>query len=110
MLFRITPIGMYNSNASKGFQLVLNNNLRLLHLSVVIIKEHRPEWTTSDDTPSNTLVIIDGVPHAEKGAMAGLDPDDITSMEVIKDKTKMKKYSDKDYDGMILITTKKGKQ
>jgi hypothetical protein len=77
---------------------------------VVIIREHKPEWTTSDDTPSNTLVIIDGVQHTEKNAMAGLDPDEIIEMSVVKDKTQMKKYTDKEYDGLIIITTKKGKK
>lgn len=77
---------------------------------VVIIREHKPEWTASDDALSNTLVIIDGVQHTEKNAMAGLDPDDILEMSVIKDKTKMKEYTDKEYDGVILITTKSGKR
>jgi hypothetical protein len=77
---------------------------------VVIIREHKPEWTASDETPSNTLVIIDGVQHTEKNPMAGLDPDDILEMSVVKDKTKMKEYTDKEYDGVILITTKSGKR
>lgn len=77
---------------------------------VIVIRENNLEWTAGDDAPSNTLVIIDGVQYTEKNAMANLDPDDIIEMSVIKDKTKIKKYTDKDYDGVILITTKKGKQ
>ena len=77
---------------------------------VITIREHNIEWTAGDDTPSNTLVIIDGVPRAEKGALAGLDPDEITEMTVLKDKTEIKKYTDKEYDGVILITTKGGKK
>lgn len=36
-----------------------------------------------------------------------IDPKDIESMEVIKDKSEMKKYTSSDYDGVILITLKK---
>ncbi len=63
-----------------------------------------------DTIPSNTLVIIDGVKHTEKNALASLDPDKIESMNVIKDKKMMKQYTDKDYGGVIIIKTKQAKK
>jgi hypothetical protein len=59
---------------------------------------------------TNTLVIIDGVKHTEKDALASLDPAKIESMNVIKDKKMMKQYTDKNYDSVIVIKTKQDKK
>jgi hypothetical protein len=42
----------------------------------------------------------------EENAIASVNPDKIERVDVIKDKKMMKKYTDKDYDGVIIITTK----
>jgi beta-lactamase regulating signal transducer with metallopeptidase domain len=75
-----------------------------------IITKTIVSYNSDDQGPSNTLVIIDGVKHPEKEAMISLDPDKIESVEVIKDKKMMKKYTDKDYEGVIIITSKAGKR
>lgn len=77
---------------------------------VIIRKSHGATWTASDEELSKTLVIIDGVKHTEKNALAGVNPDDITEMSVIKDKNSIRKYTDKDVEALIVITTRKGKQ
>lgn len=59
---------------------------------------------------SNVLFMIDGIEHREKDAMMIIDPADIESMQVIKDKKIMKKYTDKDYEGIIIITSKAKKK
>jgi hypothetical protein len=59
------------------------------------------------DLPDNILIIIDGVKQSDKDAFSKVDPDQIESVDVIKDKDKMKPYTDKTYDGVIVIHTKK---
>ncbi|HEX2396354.1 MAG TPA: M56 family metallopeptidase [Bacteroidales bacterium] len=58
---------------------------------------------------SGILYIVDGINHTEKEFMNTINPDDIESMNVIKGEG-IKKYTDKDYEGVIVITTKKGKK
>lgn len=58
----------------------------------------------------NLLYIIDGVEQKGTNPVKNLDSDDIESMEVIKGGEKMEKYAGQGYDGIINITTKKGKE
>lgn len=74
---------------------------------IIIQKSPGATWTASDEALSKTLVIIDGVKHTDKNAMAGLDPDQIKTIQVEKNKDIIKKYTDdKDCESVILITTK----
>lgn len=68
-----------------------------------------PDNSTSEEL-SNTLIIIDGVEHKEKNAISSISPDLIEKVDVIKDKQMMKKYTNKDYEGVIIITTKAKKK
>ena len=56
---------------------------------------------------SSPYILIDGV---EAGTMASLDPNDIESISVLKDAASAAIYGSKAANGVILITTKKGKQ
>jgi TonB-dependent SusC/RagA subfamily outer membrane receptor len=53
------------------------------------------------------LVIVDGVKY--KGDINTISPNDIESMEVLKDASSRTLYGDAATNGVILITTKKGK-
>jgi TonB-dependent SusC/RagA subfamily outer membrane receptor len=53
------------------------------------------------------LYVIDGTP-ASGNSIASLNPNDITSIQVLKGQSGMALYGDKAKDGVILITTKKG--
>ncbi|WP_282035802.1 SusC/RagA family TonB-linked outer membrane protein [Saccharicrinis aurantiacus] len=55
---------------------------------------------------SNPLYIIDGLPMSDMNAV---NPNDIESMEVLKDATSAAIYGARAANGVILITTKKGK-
>lgn len=55
---------------------------------------------------STPLYIIDGVP----GDMSYLDPDDIASLSVLKDGSAAAIYGSRAANGVILITTKRGKE
>lgn len=54
---------------------------------------------------SSPLVVVDG----RIGSLAGIDPNDIESMEVLKDGASAAIYGAEAGNGVILITTKKGK-
>jgi TonB-linked SusC/RagA family outer membrane protein len=55
---------------------------------------------------NNPLYIIDGLP----GSMSLLNPDDIASMEILKDGAAAAIYGSRAANGVVLITTKKGKK
>lgn len=55
---------------------------------------------------SSPYILIDGV---EAGTMSSLDPNDIESISVLKDAASAAIYGSKAANGVILITTKKGK-
>ncbi len=63
----------------------------------------------SSVTGSNApLYVIDGVPYG--GNISDLDPNDIESLSVLKDASASALYGNKASNGVILITTKKGKK
>ena len=55
---------------------------------------------------NNPLYVIDGVPS---GGLNSINPNDIESMEVLKDASTAAIYGSRASNGVILITTKKGK-
>ena len=57
---------------------------------------------------SSPLYIVDGVPFG--GNISDLNPQDIESMSVLKDAASAALYGNRASNGVILITTKKGKQ
>ena len=57
---------------------------------------------------SSPLYILDGVPYS--GSISDLNPQDIESMSVLKDAASAALYGNRASNGVILITTKKGKQ
>jgi beta-lactamase regulating signal transducer with metallopeptidase domain len=87
----------------------VNTDVKLNNKVIITETIMTPENSTSEEL-SNVLIIIDGVEHREKDAMLAVDPVNIEKVDVIKDKKMMKKYTDKDYDGVIIITTKAKKK
>lgn len=53
------------------------------------------------------LFVLDGVPFS--GNVASINPDDIESMNVLKDATSTAIYGSRGANGVVLITTKKGR-
>jgi len=53
------------------------------------------------------LYVVDGAPY--EGAVSSINPDDIESMVVLKDATSTSVYGSRGANGVILITTKKGR-
>ena len=61
---------------------------------------------TSDGSPINALIVIDGV-ISDKSRMDALDPNNVESINVLKNKSTVDKYGEKGKEGVIEITTKK---
>jgi TonB-dependent starch-binding outer membrane protein SusC len=58
-------------------------------------------------TNNNPLFVVDGV---QTGSIAGLNPNDIESMQVLKDAASSSIYGVDGSNGVIIVTTKKGKK
>ncbi|MDO7848648.1 TonB-dependent receptor [Hymenobacter sp. M29] len=56
---------------------------------------------------NDPLLVVDGVPY--DGSLNDLNPDDITGVEVLKDASSTAIYGARGANGVILITTKRGK-
>ncbi|MDB2520898.1 TonB-dependent receptor [Flavobacteriaceae bacterium] len=60
----------------------------------------------SINASNDVLVVIDGLPG---GSLTALSPDDIDSIEVLKDASASAIYGSRAANGVVLITTKRGK-
>ena len=58
---------------------------------------------------SNPLVVVDGVPSEGTGIMNDIDPNDIENISILKDAASASIYGSRGANGVILITTKRGK-
>ncbi len=56
---------------------------------------------------ANPLIVVDGYPIS--GSLATINPNDIESLEVLKDAASAAIYGSRGANGVILVTTKKGK-
>ncbi len=56
---------------------------------------------------SDPLIVVDGYPIS--GSLATVNPNDIESMEVLKDAASAAIYGSRGANGVVLVTTKKGK-
>ncbi len=61
----------------------------------------------SINSSNEVLIVVDGLPG---GSVTALSPDDIESIEVLKDASASAIYGSRAANGVVLITTKKGKQ
>ena len=57
---------------------------------------------------SNPLIVVDGYPIS--GSLATVNPNDIESIEVLKDAASAAIYGSRGANGVVLVTTKKGRQ
>ncbi|MCB0631752.1 MAG: SusC/RagA family TonB-linked outer membrane protein, partial [Lewinella sp.] len=61
----------------------------------------------SINSSNDVLIVIDGLPG---GSVTALSPDDIESIEVLKDASASAIYGSRAANGVVLITTKKGRK
>jgi hypothetical protein len=79
---------------------------KVIKKETIVIRHNGDKQHADKADISNTLVIVDGVEQPNSNGLTDIDPDQIERVDVIKDKTMMKKYTTKDYEGVIVITTK----
>lgn len=70
------------------------------------IRGNRTLTTVNGDALDGPLVVVDGIPF---GGLNDINPDDIASMEILKDASATAIYGSRGSGGVILITTKRGK-
>jgi hypothetical protein len=73
---------------------------------VLIITNKNQEKSAETSSESKTLFIVDGKQIAQSDYDM-LVPENIESIEVIKEKKDIKKYTKKKYDGVVIIKLKK---
>ncbi|WP_419788554.1 TonB-dependent receptor plug domain-containing protein [Mucilaginibacter sp. SP1R1] len=57
---------------------------------------------------ANPLIVIDGVPTSDPDALSDLNPNDIASVDILKDASSSAIYGTRAANGVVLVTTKKG--
>lgn len=70
------------------------------------IRGNRTLTTGNGDGLDGPLVVVDGIPF---GGLNDINPDDISSMEILKDASATAIFGSRGAGGVILITTKRGK-
>ncbi|TPE43456.1 SusC/RagA family TonB-linked outer membrane protein [Pontibacter mangrovi] len=59
---------------------------------------------------NSPLVVVDGFPWGDAGNLKQINPEDIESIEVLKDASAAAIYGSRGANGVILVTTKKGRE
>ena len=95
-----TTISMALQGAMPGVQVTRDNGAPGAQATITI----RGITTIGDTSP---LIIVDGVPM--ENGLNNLNSNDIESMEVLKDASSAAIYGSRGSNGVILITTKKGR-
>ncbi|MCR8556593.1 TonB-dependent receptor [Mucilaginibacter sp. BJC16-A38] len=57
---------------------------------------------------ANPLIVIDGVPTTNPDALSDINPNDIASIDILKDASSGAIYGTRAANGVVLVTTKKG--
>lgn len=68
----------------------------------------RIRGTRSTNAGNDPLIVLDGIPYDE--TLTSINPGDIESIDILKDASSTAIYGAKGANGVILITTKKGKE
>ena len=66
----------------------------------------RVRGTRSLSADNNPLIVLDGIPFM--GSISDINPDDVKSVEILKDASATAIYGSRGSNGVILITTEKG--
>ncbi|MCR5890900.1 TonB-dependent receptor [Hymenobacter sp. J193] len=69
----------------------------------------RIRGASSINGSNSPLLVVDGYPWGEAGNLKQINPDDIESIEVLKDASAAAIYGSRGANGVILVTTRKGK-
>ena len=102
-------INLGNALASKVAGVSVTNSSGASGVSgdaLIIIRGNRS--ITNGNQP---LIVVDGIPYSTGGGgLSGINPDDVQSMNVLKGPTASALYGSAANNGVIVVTTKKGKK
>lgn len=96
-----SPVALLQGRAA-GVQIVQNNGAP--GATDILI---RVRGTTSINAGNNPLFVVDGLPF--EGGTSDINPNDVESIEVLKDAGASAIYGSRAANGVVLITTKRGK-
>ncbi|WP_299680438.1 hypothetical protein [uncultured Dokdonia sp.] len=91
-------------NCSSKKQFITNENTQGELSAETIPQQEKASKSLAD---SKVLYFVDGKESNAK-AIKKINPDNIETVTVIKNKDDIGKYTSEEYDGVILIVTKKG--
>lgn len=57
---------------------------------------------------ANPLIVVDGVPTSDPDALSDINPNDIASVDILKDASAAAIYGTRAANGVVLVTTKRG--
>jgi len=72
------------------------------------VMQVRIRGTRSLNASNDPLVVLDGIPFS--GSIADITPEDIKSLDILKDASSTAIYGSRGANGVILVTTNKGQQ
>ena len=70
----------------------------------------RIRGTSSIHGSNDPLYVVDGFPVGSAGNLKAISPDDVESIEVLKDASAAAIYGSRGANGVIIVTTKKGRE
>lgn len=97
------PINVFDAlqGATSGVQIVSNSGAPGESANI------RIRGTSTFGAGTNPLYVVDGVPISD---ISAINPNDIQSMEILKDAASAAIYGSRSANGVIIITTKKGEE
>jgi len=102
---RAAGVDIVSNNSSPGAtgQIRIRGNRSLAPEAV----PYNPTQTAvSNDQLNGPLIVLDGIPYG--GSINDINPDDIASLDILKDASATVIYGSRGSGGVILITTKRG--
>jgi TonB-dependent starch-binding outer membrane protein SusC len=90
-----------------GSQIRIRGNRTMVSSSALAGNSASKDAATADQADA-PLLVVDGIPYA--GNLNDISPNDIASMEILKDASATAIYGSRGAGGVILITTKRGTQ
>ena len=106
---RTAGVDIVNNSATPGGggQIRIRGNRSMATASVINSTTGVGNANTISDNLDQPLVVLDGIPFG--GSVNDIDPDNIASLDILKDASATAIYGSRGSGGVILITTKRGR-
>jgi TonB-linked SusC/RagA family outer membrane protein len=106
---RTAGVDIVNNSATPGGggQIRIRGNRSMATSTVINSTTGAGNANTISDNLDQPLVVLDGIPFS--GSVNDIDPDNIASLDILKDASATAIYGSRASGGVILITTKRGR-